>query len=269
MLQTQKENFNMRIIFTIIFNGLHHLQHNNQSEFILNNCDKWVVVEGASKSNGSTSWCKNIPDSLHSDGASVDGTREFLEELAKTTDKLVYVPSCGFWDSKDYQVNRAITEVRKLTETCFLWEFDIDEQWTSEAMVQAESEILEKNAKTGSFLANCYVGKDIKAIGEWGECAPGGYTRLWNWSGEYFEKHEPPTLRGGNGISLTLKPRFNHYNYYFEQDVSFKNDWYGGHENILNKWKYINMLPREEFPLSIDMLISGYWGTTRTILIKG
>ncbi|MFZ9376838.1 MAG: hypothetical protein ACO25K_06910, partial [Candidatus Fonsibacter ubiquis] len=246
----------MRIIFTIIFNGLHHLTHNNQAEFILNNCDKWVVVEGASQSTGSTSWCKKIPDTLHNNGASVDGTREFLTNLAKATDKIIYVPSNGFWNSKDHQVNRAIDEVKKITDKCFLWEFDIDEQWTSEAMDKAEKELVEKNAKTGSFLANCYVGKNIKALGEWGECSPGGYTRLWNWSGEYFSKHEPPTLEGGNGLHLTLTPKFNHYNYYFEQDVKFKNDWYGGHEGIYERWKLINSLPDQIFPLPISALIT-------------
>ena len=98
----------MRIIFSIIFNGLHHLQHNNQSEFILNNCDKWVVVEGASKSTGSTSWCKTMPENLHTNGASIDGTRDFLECLAKTNDNLIYIPSNGFWDSKDHQVNTSV-----------------------------------------------------------------------------------------------------------------------------------------------------------------
>jgi hypothetical protein len=258
----------MRIIFTIIFNGLHHLTHNNQAEFILNNCDKWIVVEGASHSTGSTSWCKKIPNTLHNNGASVDGTREFLANLAKVTDKIIYVPSNGFWNSKDHQVNRAIDEVKKITDKCFLWEFDIDEQWTGEEMNKAEKELVEKNAKTGSFLANCYVGKNIKALGEWGECAPGGYARLWNWSGEYFSKHEPPTLEGGNGLHLTLTPKFNHYNYYFEQDVKFKNDWYGGHEGIYERWKFINSLPDQTFPLPISVLITGYWGTTKTILVK-
>ena len=254
-----------RIIFTIIFNGLHHLQHNNQSEFILNNCDKWVVVEGASKSTGSTSWCKTMPENLHTNGASIDGTRDFLKSLAKTNDKLIYIPSNGFWDSKDHQVNRAIDEVKKTTNECFLWQFDTDEQWTSETMLQAEKEMTEQNAKTGAFLADCYVGKDIVARGDWGE---GPYTRLWNWSGEYFETHEPPTLQGGNQKSILVSVRFNHYNYYFEQDVMFKDKWYGGHEQIHERWKLINSLPTKQFPIHISNLITGSWGRSNTLLHK-
>ena len=73
----------MRIIFSIIFNGLHHLLHNDQFRFILNNCDKWIVVEGASQSNGSTKWCKQMPPEYHNNGSSIDGTKEFLEELSQ------------------------------------------------------------------------------------------------------------------------------------------------------------------------------------------
>ena len=240
-----------RIIFTIIFNGLHHLQYNNQSEFILNNCDKWIVVEGASKSIGSTSWCKTMPQNLHTNGASIDGTRDFLESLAKTNDKLIYIPSNGFWGSKDHQVNRAIDEVKKITNECFLWQFDTDEQWTSETMAQAEKEMTEQNVKTGSFLADCYAGKDIIALGGWGE---GPYTKLWNWNGEYFEKHKPPTLQCGNQKSILVSARFMHYKYYFEQDVIFKDRWYGGHEQIHERWKTLKFYQKKYFQYTYQNL---------------
>ena len=67
-------------------------------------------------------------------------------------------------------------------------------------------------------------------------------------------------------ITKLLTPIFHHYNYYFEKDVKFKDAWYGGHENILERWKLINSLPKEAFPLHISALITGYWGTTKTII---
>lgn len=255
----------MRVIFSIILNGKHHLLHNDQYRFILDNCDKWVVVEGASRSNGSTQWCKTIPDEYHNNGASVDGTREFLEELAKTESNLVYVPSDGFWNSKDDQVNRAIEEVKNLTDKCFLWEFDIDEQWTTEALDQAEKELTEGNLKYGGFMSRYYVGKNLLAKGHWGEGRDGGYIRLWDWEGESFVRHEPPTLEGcedKDGKMLT--PVFDHYSYYFDEDVKFKDAWYSGHEQIYDRWKYVNSLPKEVFPIHISALITGYWGTTDT-----
>ena len=257
----------MRIIFSIILNGKHHLLHNDQYRFILDNCDKWVVVEGASQSNGSTQWCKTIPDEYHNNGASVDGTREFMEELAKTESNLVYVPSDGFWNSKDDQVNRAIEEVKKLTDKCFLWEFDIDEQWTAEALDQGEKELTEEGLRYGAFMSRYYVGKNLLAKGHWGEGRDGGYIRLWDWAGESFTRHEPPTLDGLEGredLGKMLSPIFDHYSYYFDEDVKFKDAWYSGHENIYERWKYVNSLPKEVFPIHISALITGYWGTTDT-----
>ena len=251
----------MRIAFTIIFNGLHHLTHNDYYNKILNNFDYWVVVEGASKSNGSTYWCKDISDKYQNNGASVDGTIEFLSEIK--SDKLIFIKSNGFWDSKDVQVNRAIFEVKKITNNCFLWEIDIDEQWELENIILSEKELFEKGGKTGKFFCEYYVGKSLIAKGDWGE---GPYNRLWDWKGEFFATHEPPILQNGNGLSIDLTPRFKHYSYYFEKDVIFKNDWYGGHENILNNWT--NLQKEENFPVHISYLISGNWGKTNTYIYK-
>lgn len=260
----------MRVVFSIILNGIHHLKHNNRYQNILDNCDYWVVVEGASLSQGSTSWCNTMKEEYHENGHSVDGTVEFLEELSKENKKLIYVPSSGFWNSKDEQVNAAIQQIKNITDNCFLWQMDIDEEWTEESLNQAETELKESGAKAGGFLANCFLGKDILAKGEWGELKPSGYFRLWDWKGESFIRHEPPIINYNNGEYETklLTPRFNHYNYYFEKDVKFKNDWYSGHEGILERWKMLNSLPKETFPIHISSLIQGSWGQTYTFIFK-
>jgi hypothetical protein len=258
----------MRIVLSIIHNGLHHLNHNGQFSNILDNCDKWVVVEGASMSNGSTKWCKHFPDNLHQNGGSNDGTREFLHKLAINNKKLIYVPSVGFWKSKDHQVNRAIEEVKKIANKCFLWEIDIDEHWTSAQMDQAEKELVTSRAKSACFRAECFLGKNLRAIGDWGEAFTSGYTRLWNWEGEYFLCHEPPVLEGEIGRDpVMLSPVFKHYNYYFEKDVIFKDKWYGGHEQIYERWKLINSLDKRFFPMHISNLITGPWGNSNSAII--
>ena len=258
----------MRIAFTIIHNGLHHLNHNNQAQNILDVCDLWIVVEGASKSNGSTKWCKEFPPHLHNNGSSIDGTCEFLNKLSKETNKLVYIPSNGFWESKDVQVNRAIEEVRKVTDKCFLWQIDIDEQWSLAAMETAEQELVKQGTIAGCFRANCKVGKNLRAVGEWGEAYSCGYIRLWNWSGEDFLCHEPPILKGTEKIDPTmLSPVFVHYNYYFKTDVEFKDAWYGGHEGILERWNLLNSLDEKFFPMHISNLITGSWGKTKSAIV--
>lgn len=253
----------MRIAFTIIFNGLHHLIHNDYYKTILDNFDYWVVVEGASKSVGSTSWCKAIGEKYHKNGSSIDGTIEFLDQLSKSNDKLIFVKSDGFWNGKDEQVNRAISEVRKITNKCFLWEVDIDEQWSLLEIENAEKELIDKDGKTGLFNCEYYVGENLIVKGEWGE---GPYNRLWRWSGEDFRTHEPPILNGGNGKEVLLESRFKHYSYYFQKDVEFKNDWYSGHENILENW--LNLKKESDFPVHVSKLVTGPWGRTNTFIHK-
>jgi len=257
----------MRVAFTIIHNGLHHLKHNSQAERILQTCDLWVVVEGAAHSNGSTRWCKEFPPHLHHNGRSVDGTCEYLADLSKTNPRLVYVPSHGFWESKDQQVNRAVEEVRKRVSACWLWQIDIDEQWTAEAMQQGETELQAAGEIAGAFQADCFVGERLRAIGEWGECRTYGYIRLWKWAGQSFRCHEPPLLEGAGNDACLLTPRFTHYNYYFEQDVAFKDQWYGGHEGILDRWRLLNSLSQRSFPLHISNLITGEWGRTNSAVV--
>lgn len=258
----------MRIVFSIIHNGLHHLHHNNQYQNILKSCDKWVIVEGASCSTGSTKWCNEFPSDLHLNGGSIDGTREFLQFLSSQTDRLIYVPSNGFWESKDHQVNRAIEEVKKITNRCWLWEIDIDEQWDQEQMDFAERELFDSGSKAGCFRAICFLGRNLRAIGDWGEARSSGYIRLWKWEGENFICHEPPIIEGQMGVEpRMLSQVFRHYNYYFDKDVIFKDKWYGGHEGIYDRWKLINSLDKRFFPMHISNLIVGPWGRSNSSIM--
>jgi len=255
----------MRIAFTIILNGLHHLQHNDYANYILDNFDYWVVVEGASGNKGSTSWCNKMLDKYHNNGNSIDGTIEYLENLSETRKNLIFVKADGCWESKDVQVNRCITEVKKLTNKCMLWEIDIDEQWNNDDMLEAETELLKLGGKCGCFKCHYFLGENIQAIGEWGEGNVIRYNRLWDWEGEYFKCHEPPLLDGRND-SYLLPQRFNHYAFYFEKDVKFKNDWYKGHDGCHEKWL---LLQQENiFPQNIRYLFPNFTSLLNTQIIK-
>lgn len=256
----------MRIAFTIILNGLHHLLHNDYGRRLPEMVDLWVIVDGAAQNIGSTSWCKEMPAKYHNNGASVDGTVEYIKRLTKEFSNIQIVLSDGMWKGKDAQVNAAISMIKKKTNKGFLWEIDCDEQWSRRAMDDAEQELIAANARAGSFLANFYVGKTLLAKGEWGEGKLLPYNRLWDWGGEYFDLHEPPELIKCDNIARLLKQKFNHYAYYFEKDVRFKNDWYRGHENILEKWETLQ--EKTEFPQPISALISGPWGKTNTRIVK-
>ena len=63
-----------RVAISIIFNGAHHLQgvpSYSQLGRINAFFDKWIVIEGASKSTFCTSWCGAMPNSYHNNGNSL------------------------------------------------------------------------------------------------------------------------------------------------------------------------------------------------------
>jgi len=254
----------MRIGFTIILNGLHHLKHNDYYKTLSKNLDYWVIVEGVALPTGSTSWCKELPDDMHKNFISNDGTTEFLDSI-KSDKVRVIRPNNRAWVNKDEQVNAAITEIKTITNDCMLWQIDIDEQWTLQQMIEAETHLTNHGGKTGCFYCNYFVGPRQMAFGQWGEGKQEPYRRLWNWKGEDFETHEPPKLKGKNGPGLLLTQRFNHYAYYYPQDVKFKEKYYGGYEGLYQRW--LNVQDNRDV-ISIKELLgpNTWWSFTQTFI---
>lgn len=269
----------MRIGFTIIFNGAHHLEHNGWAEKLVGMLDRWVIIEGAAAPNGSTSWCKDISKEftgqMETGFGSVDHTKELIGALAGACPHVAVVGKFGFWTSKDEMVNAAIKEIGDVGypgDNVFLWQLDIDEQWTKEQMDEAERMLVEMDANCGCFHADHYVGKELLARGCWGEGNDhddpllNAYRRLWRWSGQRFETHEPPTLEGGNGKEVLLPQRFQHYAYYFERDVAFKAAYYQGYENLYYKWLLLQK--ERDFPQPISRLLDIDWVQRKTRIEK-
>jgi len=253
----------MRIGFTIVLNGKHHLVHNNYAEYLLKDClDYWVVIEGATKSGGSTSWCTGDNSKYHKNGSSIDGTIEYLLKLKEEYPNLIVVLANKIFSSKDEMVNVAINEIKKITDKCLLIQIDVDEQWTKGDLQENENILLAEKAKMGQIKFNHYVGKGIIAKGpNWGD---NWQNRLWNWNGEYFDSHEPPALRGGNGKVIQINKACEHYSYYFEDDVRFKADWYGYGEGFFQRWKKLQT--ETEFPQPLSYLFGGYEGENGKII---
>ena len=256
----------MRIAFTILLNGKRHLLHNEYYKKVLDIFDKWIIVEGVASPGGSTSWCKHLPDTLHKNYLSNDGTTEFLDELKQNNDKLIVIRKKDApWSSKDEQVNSAITEIKNITAKCFLWQIDIDEQWTKNDIVYAENCLTNNNAKTGCFLCNFFVGPNQLVCGEWGEGRYLPYRRLWKWEGENFKSHEPPVLEGKNGPGILIPVKFNHFSYFFEEDVKFKEKYYSSYDGLYERWLKVQ---KNSTTISIKELLGEkiWWSNTNTII---
>jgi len=259
----------VRCLISIVLNGLHHYQHNDWFEKIVEHFDTIVIVEGAAKSTGSTSWCRNMPDEYHKNYLSIDGTTEFLEHYSRTHCKVCHLKYGNH--NKEEMFNHGVDKLKDILKgygNAFLWTLDCDEQISSAALGAAEAYLIEHSGKTGAFLCNHYVGEGLLAKGEWGEGKLLPYRRLWVWQGEMFESHEPPILEGVNEPIVLIPQKFNHYAYYFEKDVKFKNDWYTGHDGIYEKWLKLQSLPKSSFPLHINNLVSGGWGRTDSEIVS-
>lgn len=258
----------MRVAFTIVLNGLRHLEHNDFWRKMVKMFDYWVIVEGVSLPTGSTSWCKELPDTMHKKFLSVDGTTELIDIINKCNGNVFVVRNDNKpFKNKDEQVNAAIVKLQKLVDgQCFLWQIDVDEQWTVEQLVEAEKMLIDNDGKTGCFLCNYYVGEKQKVIGEWGEGRHLPYRRLWNWKGEMFKTHEPPTLDGKNGPGLLLPQRFEHFAYYFEEDVKFKEAYYQGYEGLYERWKKVQ---ENRSTMDVGSLLGNntWWSKTQTFII--
>jgi hypothetical protein len=247
----------MRIAFTIIYNGFHHLTHNGFSDFMLANFDHWVVVEGHARAGGSTAWCKN----LGMPQRSTDGTHEYLLSLSKENPKLKYFSKGTYWNSKDQQVNKAIEIVKTITGNCYLWQVDCDEQHTPCNLLKAEIALDKSGLKAGQMKFNHYLcrndqGDQLIATGEWGS---GSNIRLWKWSGEWFVTHEPPVIEGQIGVA-ELPVKYDHYSYYFEQDIIFKSKYYKGYDSLYLYWKRL-----KKFKGTFPRPITDLFGSNRHI----
>lgn len=211
---------------------------------MLANFETWVVVEGHSKPGGSTRWCNDLPLPVRS----TDGTHELLTELATKHPNLHYYSHGKYFASKDDQVNKCISILKSLHKTGYLWQVDVDEHYTLADLLRAEKMLSCSTCNVLAFQFNHYVGDNLIAVGEWGS---GHVNRLWKWKGEDFVKHEPAMLKGQT-VSLKTDLKFDHYSYYFIQDVQFKEKYYKGYEGITKKWEALQK--RNRFPVPICAL---------------
>ena len=250
----KKKKRKPRIAFSIILNGLHHMKHNDYGNSIPSIFDYWVIVEGASNNSGSTSWCNKIPKKYHKNGKSIDGTIEYIKLLKNKHKNIIFVESDGIWNSKDDMVNKAIEEIEKLTDECFLWEIDIDEQWDKEQIINSEKELVYLGGKTGEFNVYQFVGENLIAVGKHWAGTP--FIRLWIWEkGDRFSSHEPPVL-SENKNKVLLSEKMKHYSFYFENDVKFKDLWYKDHQGSYEKW--LELKNETDLPKHITYLFPNF-----------
>jgi hypothetical protein len=228
---------------------------------MVNNFDYWAVVDGLSQAGGSTRWC----NTLKLPASSTDGTTEFMTELASKHKNVLFYSASVPFKSKDEQVNRAIDMIRTKVRRGWLWQVDADEHWDIETIETAEQKLLFSSSLQMSFKFRHFVGDGLVAEGDWGS---GSMCRLFRWRGQKFITHEPPMMfRREKTLESQLS--FDHYSYYFENDVAFKEKYYKGYQGILHNWYKLQTM--KDFPQPISVLLpptaTGYGDHTKIVKI--
>lgn len=251
-----------RAAITIIYEGLHHLLHNDFALTMAKNFDYWVVVEGLSGNGGSGRHCNMLELSRNS----TDGTIEFMTLMSKKFKNVIFYTNGENWKSKDDQVNKAIELLQTKISNAYLWQVDADEQWTLSSIEQAETSLALSNAAAASFQFNHMLCKDssgrqLMARGNWGSDY---VVRLWHWSGEKFISHAPPVLEGQSDV-IRLPQKFDHYSYSFRKDVLFKSRYYKGYRRILPRWDRLSR-STHSYPIPVSYLLGAMKGSKNSYI---
>lgn len=263
--------------FTIVLNGepfiRYHIEIFKQLPFKWH----WHIVEGVADLKHDTSWSLRlggrIPDELHQNGRSIDGTTEYIDELAKMYPDYVTVyrqPEGVFWQGKREMVNEPLFN---MNEECLLWQVDVDEFWTTEQISTARQMFIDCPAKTAAFYWSWFfVGKNLVVSTR--NCYsqnPGqDWLRTWRYKpGAVWVAHEPPTLveplpNGEWSNVAAVNPFlhaeteakglvFQHFAYAIEKQLQFKEQYYG-YQNAVAQWMALQQ--QSKFPVVLRDYLS-------------
>lgn len=228
-------------IFTIVLDGMPFLPWHLNVFNRLKIDWQWLIVEGAAENSGSTSWCQRQQPRL-----SRDGTTEFLAGL-KSHPRIKVWQRQWWAGGKDVMVQTALDSI---TEKCVLMQIDADEIWESDQLATIVDAF--EDAQVGAMRFDClyHVGPNIRTTGVNSYGAnKGEWLRAWRFRPGMKMRHEPPTLHGNEGLvtienfdTLLLGLRFTHFAYCFEEQVRFKEQFYG-YKNAVEHWQRLQRHP--------------------------
>jgi len=269
--------------FTIVLNGepfiRHHLEIFRQLPFRWH----WHIVEGVAALAHDTAWSLanggRIDAACHSGGMSNDGTREYLDTLARDHPGQVTVyrkPGGAFWNGKLEMVNAPLADIQ---EPCLLWQVDVDEYWTPEQISTCRRLFQEDPGPRAAFFwCHFYVGPELVIAnrGSYGNNSSFEWLRVWRFRpGNRWISHEPPMLgdrwqllHAGFRRLLGKRPRirlrklkafshaateahglvFTHLAYVVPAQAAFKELYYG-YRGARQQWEALQA--QERFPVAL------------------
>jgi len=243
--------------FTIVLNGEPFIRYHERMLADLTVPWHWHVVEGVAALKHDTAWSVaqggRVPDEFHRQGRSVDGTSEYIDEVARRWPDRVTIyrkPVGEFWDGKREMVNAPL---RAIMEPCLLWEIDSDELWTSKQVMAVYRAFRDNPKRTAArFWCRYFVGPDkiVSTRNTYGQYAT-EWLRAWRYRPGYFwARHEPPVLarrrifpRGIEAVAPFTQDEmesigavFQHFAYATEAQLAFKEKYYG-YADAVKMWR--------------------------------
>jgi hypothetical protein len=231
-----------KIAFTIVLNGMPFIK--KQSEILPFVFDEWHIIEGVSLPKNDTSWCKNIDKIFYSDKKlSIDGTSEFLDTLVDNK-KIFVHRKYDFWNGK----TEMCKQIEPFMENCILMQFDVDEIWKIDVLNDVLTYAENNDGFDGMlFKCNYFVGPNLIIKNE--DCYGNYFSewcRLWKIKNKtHWISHEPPRIKNCcNFLTKNFTKQkewiFDHYAYVLEDQIKFKENFYG-YKNAFLEWKKLQL----------------------------
>ena len=275
--------------FTIVLNGepfiRHHLDLFRKLPFRWH----WHIIEGVADLKHDTAWSLSngghVGERFHSDGLSVDGTTAYLDRIAGEFPEHITLyrkPKGRFWDGKLEMVNAPLVN---LSEQCLLWQIDADELWTAHQIETMHAMFQSNPDKTAAyFFCHFFVGPQLVTVtrNTYGNHTGYEWLRIWRYSpGDFWRSHEPPRLvrsnSSGGVVDLGVANPFSHaetesrglvfqhYAYATEEQVRFKESYYG-YKNAVRQWQ--RMQNARCFPVKLKNYLSWVKDETQVATVQ-
>lgn len=247
-------------VFTIVLNGEPFIRAHITMLQQLPLRWHWHIVEGVAALVNDTAWSLDlgghIPDDLHNQGLSCDGTTAYLDTLAAEFPQqiTIYRPPLGqFWAGKLAMIEAFRPHIR---ENCLLWQIDADEVWCPEQVLRLHRMFAVAPDRSAAYvLCRYFVGEDrvITSLDTYGNNRSYEWLRIWRYQpGDIWHSHEPPRLGrpqpdGSLFNVAALNPFtheetaaaglvFDHYAYTLEAQAQFKESYYG-YSGAVEHWR--------------------------------
>jgi glycosyltransferase involved in cell wall biosynthesis len=239
--------------FTIVYNGMPFIQR-HVNLFKQLPCQwHWHIIEGAAELEGDTSWSLAQGGKLpvQTDVLSNDGTTEYIDQLLQHFPKnITCYRNQRRWHGKLEMISAPL---KNLPDDILLWEIDVDEFWTSNQIISLNNHFCNAPDRTAAaFYCRFFVGPKHIAdnIGYYGNQE---WRRVWRYRrGDFWASHEPPSLLRTFDSQIPqdvmniypFSPDemwwsglvFDHFAYVNEEQVRFKESYYGYH-GAAEAWK--------------------------------